>query len=699
MAEKTVLTSIDIDVTKAVQDTQKLREEVDRLKKQTEELGKSQGKTSVEYIKASAQLKATSGELRSHENILAKVVTANRAGTGSIAEMRAELAVVSAQWANLSKAERQNSEEGKKLSARKLELTNALKNEEAATGDARRNVGNYTDAMRGMPGPIGAATGSVQSLGTALKALAKIPILLVITGIVAALAGLVKIFKSTDSGGTELAARMEQLRAVLDVLRQRAITLIGAFKELFSGNFREAGKKFGETFTGIGEQINTATAAAYDYIKALDAIEDAENNYISQSADIRNAIAKLEFTAQDRSKSTEERKKALQDAIALGAQESKQLQEFARQKLELKAAELAATMGLQGEEVIGFTRMTDAEQAAASESLRTLRDNNEAKFIEIEQLYADWINADTKFYEENKRNISRFSGFQKELEKEAEEARVDAERKRAEQAVAAARKELDDFLAIQHERRDIEVQLESEKEDILEQMQARKLEQAAMNYQNELALLEGTLFGELELERIYLEQKEAQEIAAAERIGASTTLVEKKFAKAKKEIARAERDAKLDLARGFLQNIAEAAGEGTAIGKAAAIAITQIETFKGATAAYMGMVEAFPGPWGIAAGVAAAIATGAVGLANVKKIIAVKSGLPGEGAISGTGGGAPAVPTPVAAVNPEIGAGIISRDTTVVQDQPAISLQPTLVVDSVTAKQTDQSAQQLTAVL
>jgi hypothetical protein len=35
----------------------------------------------------------------------------------------------------------------------------------------------------------------------------------------------------------------------------------------------------------------------------IDAIEDSENNYISNRADIQNKIAKLEFIAQDKTKS------------------------------------------------------------------------------------------------------------------------------------------------------------------------------------------------------------------------------------------------------------------------------------------------------------------------------------------------------------------------------------------------------------
>lgn len=147
MADKVVLTSVDIDVNKAIKDAQELRKEVERLKNETNNLKKTQGETSREYIEASATLKATQGELRTQENLIKQVSIANKANTGSMQQMKAQLSIVTAEWNKLSKEERINSDRGKQLAKQKLELTNALKKEETATGDARRNVGNYTQSI------------------------------------------------------------------------------------------------------------------------------------------------------------------------------------------------------------------------------------------------------------------------------------------------------------------------------------------------------------------------------------------------------------------------------------------------------------------------------------------------------------------------------------------------------------------------
>lgn len=79
------------------------------------------------------------------------------------------------------------------------------------------------------------------------------------------------------------------------------------------------------------------------------------------------------------------------------------------------------------------------------------------------------------------------------------------------------------------------------------------------------------------------------------------------------------------------------AKEGTATQKTLAVAGATMATFESAVNSYNGMVEAIPGPIGIAAGVAAAAASVAMGIANVQKILAVK--IPGKS--SGGGGGVP----------------------------------------------------------
>ena len=90
---------------------------------------------------------------------------------------------------------------------------------------------------------------------------------------------------------------------------------------------------------------------------------------------------------------------------------------------------------------------------------------------------------------------------------------------------------------------------------------------------------------------------------------------------------------------------AELMGEHTAGYKTLAIAQTTIDTYTSAMSAYKGMVQAIPGPVGIAAGAAAAAASVLTGYSNVKKILAVKTpgGSSGGGSVPSAAGAVPNV--------------------------------------------------------
>jgi len=86
-------------------------------------------------------------ETHNANQILKQNIIIENASAGSVELMRAQLALVTNEWKKLSETERENSDRGKELTETKLKLTNQLKELEAATGDTRRNVGNYTNTI------------------------------------------------------------------------------------------------------------------------------------------------------------------------------------------------------------------------------------------------------------------------------------------------------------------------------------------------------------------------------------------------------------------------------------------------------------------------------------------------------------------------------------------------------------------------
>ena len=672
---KKYLVNVESNLDKYAADAAKAAEEVDRLTVENIKLKGSTTASKEEVEKSNAALRSAKKEYTDAKKLVDLQTQANNSNINSRKQLAAIVTLEQRRLGELANTYTINSKGVRVLSQdyinqvkRLKEAKDAVISYDKAQADGRSSVGLYSEAIQGataqfaaIPGPIGAATTTLQRFS---KVLLANPIVLIITAIIGVLAGLLKAFKSTDDGGTEFAARMEQIKAILDVLRQRAIAVTDAIGHIFRGEWKEAGESFKEAFTGIAAQMRDAANAGYEYIKAIDDISNAEQNYISQAAENRNKIAKLEFTAQDRSKTIAERKKALQEAIAIGEEETKKQQEFARRRLEEEAKYLAEKNGLRMEDVIGFTLMTDEEQKNANESLITLRDNNEAKLIEIEELYAKWIDLDTKFYEENKRNVGRLTGFDETTRKE-NEAALKKKEEDAKKALEILQKEADERKKQRKKERD-----EAEKAGIeaikqLEEAYNARREAELINQENIIETRLATNEWVFDIERDRLQLQYEQEIAMAKKTGADIQIINEKYAAYKKQLDKAEVDAKLSLYANFAGNLAQIFGENTAIGKAAAIASATIDTYAAATKA----LATYPPPFSYVAAAAAV----AAGIANVKKIVAVKSGLPGEGSTTAPtlSNSAPRATAPLATIftQPQLSQGQLNS----VANQPLIT--------------------------
>lgn len=648
--QKTYLINFDDNLAEYAQRAVDAKREVDKLTKANRELMASGEATAEEIEQSNAALRVARQEYKNATKNVDTATKALNAQSESYEQLYRQWQLAQTQLKLMPGAYTTNEKGVRVLSDAYIEQSQKVANAKKAldnfgkgVNDNRLVVGQYEQAIDAslgkldmLPGSIGRVSGGLKGLSKQLLALLANPIVAIIAAIAAALYGLFKAFTSTDAGATKMVQIMESLRAIMDVVRQRAVALIGALTSLFKGDFKKAGEQFRDTFTGIGEQIKEATTAAWQYQASIDAIEDSQNNFISQASDMRNAIARAEFTAADASKSIAERKRANAEALRLSEELTKIESDNLKRRLDAEIEYLAGKNNLTADAVLGFIRMTDAEQANASESLKIARNNNEAKFKEIEELYAKWRDSDTKFYEENKRNIAKAAAFEEQIRKEQAEKReimrVEQLRRDAESSTAAMREQLNRITATQSAEIAAVEATEKRKDDVVATAQQRRLERIAIESAAADALLATTIAGQLDLERQKLEQQYEMEIAAAERVGADTTDIDERYSRARIAIANIERDAKLELARGLASDIIAATGESTAIGKAAAVALTTIDTFKSATAAFSGMVSAIPGPVGIAAGFAAATAAVAAGIANVKKILSVK--LP-----KGSGGG------------------------------------------------------------
>lgn len=141
----------------------------------------------------------------------------------------------------------------------------------------------------------------------------------------------------------------------------------------------------------------------------------------------------------------------------------------------------------------------------------------------------------------------------------------------------------------------------------------------AIDLENKLAADTTNRDYDLAFQTQQLEAKRLAEVAAAEKTGADTKLINDKYAKQKMEVEAIVASNKLNLASQTFGNLVTILGKESAAGKAMAVAQTTIDTYQSATAAYKAMAGIpVVGP---ALGAVAAGAAVVSGITNVKKIL------------------------------------------------------------------------------
>ena len=116
------------------EETMKLKSEIEKLKKAKEESNKIKKKASDLSRQELVELQKEREALRLRNLEAKNIAKINSASQGSVERLTAKLALVIIAWAKLSEEERTSTERGERLTKSKLELTEALKKEERATG-------------------------------------------------------------------------------------------------------------------------------------------------------------------------------------------------------------------------------------------------------------------------------------------------------------------------------------------------------------------------------------------------------------------------------------------------------------------------------------------------------------------------------------------------------------------------------------
>lgn len=442
MAEDRVTTilAVELDAAKVAQDLDELSRKIADVKNEQKLLDEEykSGKISLtEYTKSTAAMKDELTWLQKQQKgaiATTKLLTAETdTYSDSLNGQRQKLADMQKAYDQLSQAQRESAGGQAFLKALK-EQSDTVKELEETTGRAQRNVGNYPKAVQAiipsfdrvtaMLGNIGVSLQDLQqkgvkaflNLGTSLKAFGKMfltPPIVVITAILSAIVFAVQkvseAFKKNDYAMTEL----QKAFAVFEPIGQ-GVAKVFDIVALALAKVAEGAAKVVKWVAG---KLSPAYAEAADnaqkLVQAQDDLQEAERQYVVNSAKNNAQIAELKAKVLQTDKYTaEQRKGFLQEAIRL-------------EKENLEAAKNNAA-----------ERVRILEETAKKES-----DTSDETKDKIAQARAQMYQADEAYYSGVRKLVKQLSDFEAEERKKRIEdwtLQVDSMRLLAEAEAATA---------------------------------------------------------------------------------------------------------------------------------------------------------------------------------------------------------------------------------------------------------------------
>jgi hypothetical protein len=374
---------------------------------------------------------------------------------------------------------------------------------------------------------------------------------------------------------------IERFNSTLDMLGY----LADAFKKVFAGDF-----------AGAMESAKMAGKEYVDVLTGVDGSVDKISNTVSKAA---SGIADYAKNTYEAAKSNTELTKSAEVAAVM---QQGLIEKYDRQ------AELQR-------QIRDDESKSIEERVAANNKLGEILDEQEESMLNLADIQLAAAQAQ---YDKNQNQENYIALLEAQNEKEAVQAQLAGFRS----------EQLTNINSLERDRLAL---IDEAKEKIAEDIEIEDERITAIQKLTDFQIL-------TTVEKLHRDRDAA--LAELELLGATEEDKQKlrdHYAKKELELNKLTTDQKLDLASNALGNIAGMLGESSAAGKAAAIAQTTIETYKGAQSAFSSLAGIpIVGP--VLGGIAAAAAISS-GIATVKKIASTKT--PG-----GSGGGGASISAP-----------------------------------------------------
>lgn len=375
----------------------------------------------------------------------------------------------------------------------------------------RFNIGNYGSALSQISPQLGAFAGQ---LGNAQQAsggltqgifgMVKASLAFVATPIGAIIAALVVAFKALQTfitGSTEGMDLFEQVTAgvsaVIAVVTDRVVALVGAIGKLLSGDFSGGLKGIQGAFSGIGDEIAREVSLAVELQKAIQELEDREIDYEIATSRTANAIKKLILESKNRTLTEEQRSKKIEEALAIEKKQTEDLNKIKTESLRianqqaLQINSVSAAIKAQGgvvkkagesesdfqkrlgEAIIATGKVLDEQRDKVKEGIIDLN-NAEGASLAFQEKLQNQADALAEKAEAKRQKMAEEAEKRAQKEKERLEKLAEEQKKRDDRELSAAN-ELDLFLLAQEAKRAQTIEKRVAIEIAAEQLKAQQL--------------------------------------------------------------------------------------------------------------------------------------------------------------------------------------------------------------------------------
>lgn len=343
MAEEQVIISVDLDAGQLEQQLQRVTADLVALKDQQKALTQEFKAGEISAQEYSIRSKSLSQEIstlsRQQGNLTQAVkltTTATKDYGDSLDGERAKLNDMQKAFAALSKEQRESAAGQEFLKSIK-DQSDAVKAMEQSMGDARRNVGNYTDSIlqaSGQMGGFGKATSAIinpiKGATNGLKAMSATPIIAILNVLITIIVKLADKFKQNG-------AAMESLTKTFGLFNGVGVIVSKIIDGIADGVVWLADKLY-ELADRFGLISDVAKESARLSSEQL-AIQKAENALIAETADRELKISELRAKVAEKNKYTaQQRLDFLQEAQKLEKEQADAEYQLAKRRYELQVA-------------------------------------------------------------------------------------------------------------------------------------------------------------------------------------------------------------------------------------------------------------------------------------------------------------------------------------------------------------------------